>query len=67
MGRGHHRGQGDRRCLALDAFLTRSSLRYSGKAMRIRAIGYAGACCSCRSPGACAAVHSHIRASSTWP
>ena len=28
--------------LALDAFLNSSSLRYSGKAMRIRAIGYAG-------------------------
>lgn len=33
--------------LAVDAFLNSSKPRYSGKAMRVRAIGYAGACTGC--------------------
>ena len=53
--------------LALDAFLNSSSLRYSGKAMRIRAIGYAGGMLLVPLAWRLRGRPSRIRASSTWP
>ena len=53
--------------LAIDAFLNSESPRYSGKGMRIRALGYAGGLLAVPFGGGWPGDRSRTRASSTWP